>query len=87
MPVRAVVAQANEFLRGWAAYFSVGYTRHAYRTINRFAEERVEGHLRRRSQRPFRPPEGVSWYAQIRRLGLESLRPAHVGGRPATAAR
>jgi RNA-directed DNA polymerase len=87
MPVRAVVAQANEFLRGWAAYFSLGYTRHAYRAVNRFAEERLKRHLQRRSQRPFRPPEGVSWCAQLRRLGLELLRPAHAGGSPATAER
>lgn len=30
-------------------------------------------HLRRRSQRPFRPPEGVSFYTHLQALGLELL--------------
>jgi hypothetical protein len=29
--------------------------------------------LRRRSQRPFRPPEGVGYYEQIQRFGLVRL--------------
>ena len=34
---------------------------------------RLTQHLRRRSQRPYRPPEGVSFYEQIQRLGLVEL--------------
>ena len=87
MPVKALIGQVNDFLRGWGGYFSLGYTRHAYRQVNRFAEERLKAHLERRSQRPFRPPEGVSWYTQLQRLGLEFLRPAGADGGPATAER
>lgn len=34
---------------------------------------RLTQHLRRRSQRPFRPPEGVSYYEQLQRFGLVRL--------------
>jgi hypothetical protein len=34
---------------------------------------RLKRHLRRRSQRPFRPPEGVTYYAHLQALGLEFL--------------
>ena len=41
--------------------------------MNRYALLRLTRHLRRRSQRPFRPPEGQSFYAVLRALGLEPL--------------
>ena len=34
---------------------------------------RVPKHLRRRSQRPFRPPEGVTYYEQLQGFGLVRL--------------
>ena len=45
----------------------------SFREINSYIRERLAQHLRRRSQRPFRPPEGVTFYEQIRRIGLVSL--------------
>ena len=39
----------------------------------RSAQERLERHLKRRSQRPFRVSGAISWYEQLRRLGLQSL--------------
>ena len=33
----------------------------------------IERHLRRRSQRPFRPAEGQTFYAKLQRLGLRPL--------------
>jgi RNA-directed DNA polymerase len=74
LPVPTLIARVNEHLRGWGGYFGrVGYPRMAFRRINDFVGQRLGRHLRRRSQRPFRPPEGVSWYAQLRRLGLAPL--------------
>ena len=55
MPIPALIAQINEHLRGWSNYFGQGYPRHAFRQINRFVQERLERHLKRRSQRPYRP--------------------------------
>jgi RNA-directed DNA polymerase len=70
MPVKEVVDRANAFLRGWLAYFSKGYPAKARWSLVRFAEERLIRHLRRRSQRPYRPPEGVSFYQHVHDLGL-----------------
>jgi len=68
-----MIAQINTHLRGWSNHFGHGYPRKAFRQINRFVQERLERHLKRRSQRPFRPKEGLTWYAQLHRLGLVPL--------------
>jgi RNA-directed DNA polymerase len=73
LPIPALIAQINDHLRGWGNYFAKGYPRKAFRQINRFVEERLERHLKRRSQRPFRVTGGISWYAQLHRLGLQTL--------------
>jgi len=72
-PIVAMIAQINDHLRGWSNYFGKGYPRDAFRQINRFVRERLERHLKRRSQRPFRRRGLVSWYGQLQRLGLENL--------------
>lgn len=73
VPIPALIAQINEQLRGWSIYFGKGYPRKAFRGVNRFVQERLIRHLRRRSQRPFRTSGGMTWYAQLRRLGLAPL--------------
>jgi RNA-directed DNA polymerase len=45
----------------------------AFGEINAYVRYRLTQHLRRRSQRPFRPPEGVSFYEQPQRFGLVRL--------------
>jgi RNA-directed DNA polymerase len=70
MPVKEVVSRTNAFLRGWLAYFSKGQPAKAHAGLVRFAEERLIRHLRRRSQRPYRPPEGVSFFQHVHDLGL-----------------
>ena len=45
----------------------------AYRNINWYVTQRMYQHLRRRSQRPFQPPEGVSLYQHLQQLGLAYL--------------
>lgn len=74
VPIVELVRQVNRQHRGWKQYFSVGRPRRAYRAVNAFMVARLTKHLRRRSQRPFRPPEGMSYYGFLtRRLGLELL--------------
>jgi RNA-directed DNA polymerase len=73
VPIPALIAQINVHLRGWSNYFGKGYSRDAFRQINRFVQERLERHLKRRSQRPFRVTGVASWYAQLQHLGLEPL--------------
>ena len=74
-PITEVIGEVNRTLKGWSQYFSHGYPRVAFRQVNWFVQSRLWRHLRRRSQRPFRPPEGVSWPAQLQRLGLRLLQP------------
>ena len=72
-PLPQLVQELNRHLRGWANYFSFGYPRVAFRKINSYVRYRLQQHLRRRSQRPFRPPEGVTYYQQLEKLGLIRL--------------
>jgi RNA-directed DNA polymerase len=69
-PIPKLINELNRHLEGWANYFGQGYPRKAFREINTYVRERLNCHLRRRSQRPFRPPEGVSYYEHLKQLGL-----------------
>ncbi len=68
-----LIEELNRHLKGWKNYFDFGYPRQAFREIDTYVRYRLTQHLRRRSQRPFRPPEGVSYYDQIQRFGLVRL--------------
>src|SRR5215468_868205 len=72
-PIPQLIEQLNRHLKGWKNYFDFGYPRVAFGEINSYVRDRLVQHLRRRSQRPFRPPEGVSYYEQIKRFGLVRL--------------
>ena len=80
-PLPWLIEELNQHLRGWANYFGYGYPRMTYREINRYTRERLTRHVRRRSQRPFRPPEGVSYYEQFKRMGLVYLEPGLKGSK------
>lgn len=73
VPVCALIAQINTHLRGWSNYFQKGYPRKAFRRINAFVQTRLIGHLKRRSQRPYRPRGESTWYAHLHHLGLQPL--------------
>ncbi len=72
-PIPTLIREVNRHLDGWSNYFSFGYPRVAKRHINTYARTRLIKHLKRRSQRPFRPPEGVSFYRHLDDLGLMYL--------------
>ena len=60
--------------RGSPTCFSLGYPRRAFRQINWHVGYRLANHLKHhRSQRPYRLPEGMSYYGHFQRLGLEFL--------------
>ena len=69
-PIPALIRELNTHLRGWANYYRYGYPRCAFRAINWHVRNRLYKHLRRRSQRRYRPPKGVSWYQHLKDLGL-----------------
>lgn len=70
VPVTRLIENINRQQRGWANYFGFGYPRQAMREMNWYVRDRLVGHLCRRSQRPFRPPEGRSYYRHLKQLGL-----------------
>ena len=70
VPITELIGRLNRQQRGWSNYFSFGYPRKAMRHINLYVLVRLIGHLRRRSQRPFRPPRGRSYYRHLKQLGL-----------------
>jgi RNA-directed DNA polymerase len=72
-PIPQLIEKLNRHLQGWKNYFDFGYPRVAFGEINSYVRDRLTQHLRRRSQRPFRPPKGVSYYEQIQRFGLVRL--------------
>ena len=72
-PVPLLVKELNRQLCGWSNYFNFGYSRDALREINSFVRSRMAVHLGRRSQRPFRPPEGRTLYEHLDRMGLVYL--------------
>ena len=72
-PVPSVVRTINRHLVGWKNYFNFGHCRPALRSINRHARDRLSRHLRRRSQRRFRPPKGLTMYRHLANLGLVYL--------------
>ncbi len=69
-PIPALIVRVNRQLKGWTNYFSFGYPRAACRQLNWYVLCRMAAHLRRRSQRRFRPPKGKSLYRHLRELGL-----------------
>jgi RNA-directed DNA polymerase len=72
-PIPTLITRVNRTLRSWSTYYSHGYPRVPFRQVNRFVCLSLTRHLRRRSQRPYRPPGGRPFYAQLQRLGLRLL--------------
>jgi len=80
-PIPVLIEEINQNLQGWAAYFRFGYPSKAYGNLNYYVQQRLRIHLRRRSQRPYRAPKGISLYAHLHQLGLRSLVPPRRSGR------
>ena len=72
-PIPALICQVNRHIRGWANYFGHGYPRVAFRKINGYVRCRLGRHLKRRSQRRFRPPKDQTIYGHLKKLGLVYL--------------
>jgi RNA-directed DNA polymerase len=72
-PLPRLIAELNRHLKGWGNYFCFGYPRAAYGWINTYVLQRLYYHVGRRSQRPFRPPEGKTYTQQFLRMGLQLL--------------
>jgi RNA-directed DNA polymerase len=75
VPVDELVRDVSRHLAGWGRYFAQGYPRRAFNRADSFVLGRLVRHLQRRSQRPFRPPDGKSFLAHLQALGLQLLEP------------
>ena len=74
LPIGLLVKRLNRFLIGWSNYFSTGYPRQAFRSINQFVQQRLRRHLQRRSQRSLQPPKDMNWRQfTYNRLGVVQL--------------
>ena len=79
-PIGELIGDLNRHLKGWGNYFSLGYPSRSFRHINSYLQVRLWRHLERRSQRPYRLPEGQTFYEHMCALGLYQL-----GGKPVHA--
>ena len=75
VPVTDLVRDITRYLRGWGQYFSYGYPRRIFNRVDDLVLKRLVRHLQRRSQRPFRPPDGKSFLAYLQPLGLQLQEP------------
>ncbi len=73
-PLPKLIERINQQLRGWSNYFNQGYPSKAMNNINGYIRERLRRHLNRRSQRPWRPHKGQTYYETFRQMGLILLR-------------
>lgn len=73
IPLPELIGRLNRYLRGWSGYFRLGYPKRAFNHLNHFIGYRLHHHLRRRSQRGWRPRHGVSLSAHLQHLGLKTL--------------
>ena len=73
VPIPELIQEINEWTMSWSWYYRYGYPRSVFRQLNWFVFTRLQRHLRRRSQRPFRPGKGQTFYAKLHRLGLRPL--------------
>lgn len=74
-PLPMLLAELNRSIQGWGAYFRYGYPAKAFHNLNYYVQQRMRIHLRRRSQRPYRAPDGMSLYEHLRARGLQALTP------------
>jgi len=77
VPIPILIDRVNRQMQGWAAYHRKGRPSRCFFLMNRFVSNRLFRHLRRRSQRPYRLPVGMTWWDHLTNdLGFVPLRAA-----------
>jgi len=74
VPVTELIGRINRQLRGWGNYFGHGYWKDAFHEITGHVQVRLAVHLRNKSQRRYRVPEGQTLYEHLQALGLIHLK-------------
>jgi RNA-directed DNA polymerase len=72
-PIPVLLGELNRHVKGWVNYFSFGYPASVFCELDFYLQGRLIQHLQRRSQRPYRPPQGASWSEHLVQLGLLRL--------------
>ena len=72
-PIPVLLGELNRHVRGWVNYFSFGYPASVFCELDFYLQGRLIQHLQRRSQRPYRPPQGATWSEHLVGLGLLRL--------------
>jgi RNA-directed DNA polymerase len=73
--IKDLIELINVHRLGWGNYFKAGYPRTKLKAMDHFTRLRLINHLKRRSQRGYKKPKEISWYAHLQNLGLINLLP------------
>ena len=73
LPVETVVERVNRLLKGWGAFYSVGYPSRAFRKVNHHVLKRMARFLNRKSQRRRRLKFADTYYGEMTHYGLYRL--------------
>ena len=78
LPVDVVVDRVNKLLKGWGAFYSVGYPYKAFHAVNGYALRCMARHLNHRGQRRYRLKFADTYYGELNHYGMYWLRWADV---------
>ena len=73
LPVETVVERVNRLLKGWGAFYSVGYPYRVFRKVNHYVLKRMARFLNRKSQRYYRLKFADTYYGEMTHYGLYRL--------------
>ena len=73
LPVDVVVDRVNKLLKGWGAFYSVGYPSRFFRKVNHYVLKRMARFLNRKSQRYYRLKFADTYYGEMTHYGLYRL--------------
>ena len=76
--VENVVGRLNRLMKGWGAFYSVGYPSKAFHAVNGYALRRMARFLNRKRQRRYRLKFADSYYGELNHYGMYWLRWADV---------
>lgn len=73
LPVKTVVGRVDKLLKGWGAYYSVGYPSRVFRKVNHYVLKRMARFLNRKSQRCYCLKYADTYYGEMTHYGLHRL--------------
>lgn len=73
LPLAELIRQLNLYMRGWSEYFRLGYPKWMMAKLQNGIEGRLVKSCLCRSQRPMRPPAGLTYRQWFTELGLTQL--------------